>query len=35
MSSDKVIGYHKHCSSCNGTKVDVIETGFNMIVEGS
>ena len=28
MSSPKVLGYHKHCSGCKGTKVDVIQTGY-------
>ena len=28
MSSDRVLGYHKHCTSCKGTKVDVIQTGY-------
>ena len=28
MSSDNVIGWHKHCTQCKGSKVDVIQTGF-------
>jgi len=28
MSSDRVLGYHQHCTRCKGTKVDVIQTGY-------
>lgn len=28
MSSDKVLGHHKHCTRCKGSKVDVIDIGY-------
>ena len=28
MSSPKALNYRRHCSTCKGKKVDVIETGY-------
>ena len=28
MSSDRVLGYHKHCTICKGSKVDVIQMAY-------
>ena len=28
MSSDKVLGHHKHCTRCKGSKVDEIDIGY-------
>ena len=28
MSSDNVKRWHKHCTLCKGSKVDVIQSGF-------
>ena len=27
-STDRILDYHKHCATCKGPKVDVIQTGY-------